>query len=126
MTAPLLSKLCVALALLIAIWRAFLGPPPKRGSRTTVHILVAAAVLWYLGAILAYGDDRDLVLVGVLVAIGILTTCVAGWLARYRPPPPAAPREEEEPGPPGEEPYVPLWAGYRDPTQGGSRLWSDK
>lgn len=125
MTAPLLSKLCIAVALLVAIWRAFLGPPPRRGSRTTVHILVAASVFWYLAATLAYGDHRDLVWVGVLIAIGILTTCFAGWLARYRPPPPQ-PDGEGEPEPPGEEPYAPLWAGYRDPPQGGSRLWSDK
>jgi hypothetical protein len=125
-TAPLLSKVCIAAALLLSIGLAFFGPGPRRASRSTVRILAAVAAAWYLLAAYATFDDRGLVWIGALVAAGVETTCIAAWYARYRPEPEAGDSGPEEPPPPDhEDPYVPLWAGYREPSQGGSRLWSD-
>jgi hypothetical protein len=128
-TAPLLSKLCIAAALLLSIALAFFGPPPRRASATTVRILIVVAVSWYLLAAYAAVADRGALWVAALLAAAVETTCVAAWLVRYRPEPAGEDEEDKEPdriGPPeDQDPYAPLWAGYREPPGGGSRLWTD-
>lgn len=127
MAAPLITKLCFAAALCLSIALAFFGPPPKRWSRATTRILAVIAAAWFGLAGFALVDGRGATWVAGLLFAAVETTCLAAWTARFRPEPDddGPPEGPDPPGTGREEPYTPLWAGHRDPSPSGSRLWHD-
>ena len=77
---PLVIKAAISAALLVSIWRAFVGPPPDHRDVGTARLWGATAGILYVAGVyaLAIGHDTAPFLVGT----GIFALCLAFWHAR--------------------------------------------
>ena len=92
---PPVAEVVLATILVLAVLRAFVGPPPGQTDPFAAGAWMSAGIL-LLATVLIAGDaarPRDL-----LCAAAVLAVCVAGWWMRSRSDDDGG-EERQEPGP---------------------------
>jgi hypothetical protein len=77
---PVLTVIGILGVILVAIWRAFFGPPPEEKDVATARIWGATAVLLYAASIYSAWEQQPVA--PLFLAAGVVTLCLAFWNAR--------------------------------------------
>ena len=77
---PLAMKAAAAAVLVVSIWRAVYGPPPRQRDIAVARLWGLTAAVLYAGGIFAIADDRAGA--WLLLIAGVVALCMAFWHAR--------------------------------------------
>lgn len=77
---PLAIKAAAAAVLVVSIWRAVYGPPPRQRDIAVARLWGLTAAVLYSGGIFAIADERAGA--WLLLIAGVVALCMAFWHAR--------------------------------------------